>query len=275
MTGLAPPHDRWEPETAKAAVLSTLRPAAIPSGVVKLIADSPATRPWYGPEDGCCARSRQELSWWGASALRWESEMDRAGFLKFLAHFQMYRHIDGAGDETIPPGVVVAAFDAWEESRSLGPIADWERVEAFLNEVPGQDVYDDEFLDWARDVVENRGWWRPDNLFEGWRVEKFRTLEAKHRHLNAQREAIRLRRAEAARALSDPELRRRVFERDGHQCRGCSSRERLAVDHIVAVINGGSDDFENLQTLCRTCNSSKGRKQAAAWQRRAKKEGLS
>jgi very-short-patch-repair endonuclease len=75
MMMLARPPDQWEPETATAAVRSTLRPAAIPSGVVKSIADTPATEPWYGSKDGCCTPSRQEGSWWGASALRGESEM--------------------------------------------------------------------------------------------------------------------------------------------------------------------------------------------------------
>lgn len=59
------------------------------------------------------------------------------------------------------------------------------------------------------------------------------------------------------RVLPD-QLRQEVFERDGHRCRHCGTRERLSVDHIVAEVLGGSDDMENLQTLCRPCNSRKG-----------------
>jgi 5-methylcytosine-specific restriction protein A len=52
-------------------------------------------------------------------------------------------------------------------------------------------------------------------------------------------------------------LRRDVFERDGFACVDCGSEERLEVDHITPLTAGGSNDFENLQTLCKACNSRK------------------
>lgn len=54
------------------------------------------------------------------------------------------------------------------------------------------------------------------------------------------------------------DLRKRVYERDGHQCVTCGSVERLSLDHIYPYSLGGPDTFENLQTLCRPCNSRKG-----------------
>lgn len=55
-----------------------------------------------------------------------------------------------------------------------------------------------------------------------------------------------------------PGKRTRVMERDEYRCLHCGTHRDLAVDHIIAEVNGGSDDENNLQTLCRTCNSSKG-----------------
>lgn len=49
-----------------------------------------------------------------------------------------------------------------------------------------------------------------------------------------------------------------VFERDGYTCRHCGSRRQLTVDHIIPVARGGGNAFDNLQTLCGPCNSSKG-----------------
>lgn len=51
---------------------------------------------------------------------------------------------------------------------------------------------------------------------------------------------------------------RAVWDRDGWECVSCGSHRNLTVDHIVPVARGGSDDLTNLQTLCGSCNSSKG-----------------
>ena len=54
----------------------------------------------------------------------------------------------------------------------------------------------------------------------------------------------------------------KVFARDGYKCLACGSDEELSVDHIQPVSKGGTNDMENLQTLCRPCNSRKGAKWA-------------
>lgn len=55
-----------------------------------------------------------------------------------------------------------------------------------------------------------------------------------------------------------PNTRAQVYARDGLKCVRCGSTKQLTVDHIVAHVRGGSDDIDNLQTMCRTCNTSKG-----------------
>jgi 5-methylcytosine-specific restriction endonuclease McrA len=52
-------------------------------------------------------------------------------------------------------------------------------------------------------------------------------------------------------------MRRRVFERDGYRCRKCPESADLTIDHVLPVVMGGTGAFENLQTLCRTCNQNK------------------
>lgn len=53
-------------------------------------------------------------------------------------------------------------------------------------------------------------------------------------------------------------LRRQVYARDGNACRICGAVENLSVDHIHPERHGGTLDLDNLQTLCRPCNSRKG-----------------
>lgn len=52
--------------------------------------------------------------------------------------------------------------------------------------------------------------------------------------------------------------RRRVWDRDGWTCQRCGSHVELTVDHIIPLAAGGTDDDDNLQTLCFSCNASKG-----------------
>jgi hypothetical protein len=55
-----------------------------------------------------------------------------------------------------------------------------------------------------------------------------------------------------------PALRERVYARDGYACLHCGTPERLSLDHIRPFSLGGRDTYDNLQTLCGPCNSSKG-----------------
>jgi len=64
-------------------------------------------------------------------------------------------------------------------------------------------------------------------------------------------------RRKASRYTNNKELRARVFARDGYKCVYCGTTEKLTVDHIINVYRRGENTFENLQTLCISCNSRK------------------
>ena len=53
-------------------------------------------------------------------------------------------------------------------------------------------------------------------------------------------------------------IRWAVWERDNFTCLHCGTRRYLSLDHIIAESRGGPSTIENLQTLCRSCNSKKG-----------------
>lgn len=57
-------------------------------------------------------------------------------------------------------------------------------------------------------------------------------------------------------------LRKEVLRRDGHKCLLCGSREDLTLDHIVPKSKGGKLIYNNLQTLCKQCNASKGQRKS-------------
>ena len=60
-----------------------------------------------------------------------------------------------------------------------------------------------------------------------------------------------------------------MLSRQGHRCAACSTSlaDGYHVDHIMPLCLGGSNDRANLQALCPSCNSKKGRKHPDRWAR--------
>lgn len=65
---------------------------------------------------------------------------------------------------------------------------------------------------------------------------------------------------ESRRGAISGRVRTLVYRRDGYACLECGTDDitKLTLDHRVPITLGGSDDPENLRTLCKPCNSRKG-----------------
>lgn len=64
--------------------------------------------------------------------------------------------------------------------------------------------------------------------------------------------------AQRAPRISLPAWRRAALVlRDGNACVWCEARENLHLDHIIPLSVGGTNDDDNYQALCRSCNQFK------------------
>lgn len=65
---------------------------------------------------------------------------------------------------------------------------------------------------------------------------------------------------EPQRTALSSRTRTMVYRRDGYACVDCGEDDitKLSVDHRIPVDAGGTNDADNLRTLCRRCNSVKG-----------------
>lgn len=59
------------------------------------------------------------------------------------------------------------------------------------------------------------------------------------------------------------EQRDRILKRDGFRCCSCGSKSDLTIDHITPRSLGGDSSDDNLQVLCRKCNSAKNNRTAS------------
>ena len=62
----------------------------------------------------------------------------------------------------------------------------------------------------------------------------------------------------AQRRYISEDLRKSILDRDGYKCVKCGKNQALDIDHAVPICVGGKSTEDNLQVLCRDCNSSKG-----------------
>lgn len=53
-------------------------------------------------------------------------------------------------------------------------------------------------------------------------------------------------------------VRDAVFALHGTSCLACGATEDICLDHVIPVFNGGENSIDNLQPLCRSCNTKKG-----------------
>ena len=78
-----------------------------------------------------------------------------------------------------------------------------------------------------------------------------------------------------------PRVKDRIVIRSGGACQECgtpfSERMKPEFDHIVSLINGGTNTEGNLQPLCRPCHGAKTKvdvaEKSAVYQKRAKSLG--
>lgn len=92
----------------------------------------------------------------------------------------------------------------------------------------------------------------------GRRAEDAERAEKKRKQEELRAAKIALRGGRINRTPIPIEVRAFVLERDEHRCRRCGSENDLTLDHIHPWSIGGPDTADNLQVLCRPCNSSKG-----------------
>jgi 5-methylcytosine-specific restriction protein A len=56
-------------------------------------------------------------------------------------------------------------------------------------------------------------------------------------------------------------IRDRILKRDNYLCQPCENNHRITtaseVDHILPKAKGGTDDDDNLQSICKKCHAEK------------------
>ena len=140
------------------------------------------------------------------------------------------------------------AWKAWAKAeRLLSQCIDWE-VEQAQSSQPGDHVCTPVFShEQIRSVLSDIEAGGQDEMFRIQYLYPALTRDRLHYEIKAN-----------PRKPISAQTKARVFARDGLKCCSCGSTELLQVDHMRPHAHGGSDEIDNLQTLCRQCNADKG-----------------
>jgi len=101
--------------------------------------------------------------------------------------------------------------------------------------------------------------WRDNNLEHVKAVYRNWVIEHPEQRKNSMRKSHHERRVKLASTPFPKEFKL------ASECWICGSTEKLTIDHIVPVSRGGDNSIENLTTLCKSCNSSKGSRLYSEW----------
>ena len=195
----------------------------------------------YGRLHQCETFGMREYDGWKKRLVTSETIRRQFGSWAKALHEAGFRAVRG---QKVDPAAMVEAFRAcWKEQRSVPSLR---QLEAFLEskKYPFR--------------VKTYG-----AFFGGVGRLAKRIVQVQNGELS---EADLLRRVQRARPRRSPmpvKLRTAILKRDGEQCVKCGASPKknsavtLEVDHIVPVAEGGTNDPENLQTLCWSCNQGK------------------
>lgn len=74
------------------------------------------------------------------------------------------------------------------------------------------------------------------------------------------KETYKSKRKEAQSYIQNKNNRKRIFNKHWAICKFCWSTENLSIDHIIPVSKWWLNEDDNLQILCKSCNSKKSNK---------------
>jgi len=100
-------------------------------------------------------------------------------------------------------------------------------------------------------------------------TKKFKKQQAAYlktkRGAELHRQRSHKRRALEAGSVVGPIDEAAIYAACDNKCVYCGSKERLELDHVVAIAAGGSHTQDNLTLACQSCNRSKGAKPLDEW----------
>ena len=124
----------------------------------------------------------------------------------------------------------------------------------------GRDISIPLHIKQLKKLIDNKGFWNINYLCDKKSISLMKEYLTICENEIKYKKSYQYKREQACLYTSGPAIRKKVFKRDGRKCVKCGTSKNLTLDHIIPVSKNGKNKLENMQVLCRSCNSSKGDK---------------
>ncbi len=150
-------------------------------------------------------------------------------------------------------------IDACEELRRTGDdkLGEHDKLTWLSWENNPKTILPDEDCLLFQKVLADKTFWHLYAIFSASEVDLIKTMVNYTEQYRKRQETAAFKRREACRYTAKCDIRDAVFKRDGKVCKSCKAIENLSLDHVIPVTKGGENSLENMQVLCKSCNSKK------------------
>lgn len=118
-------------------------------------------------------------------------------------------------------------------------------------------IFEDFELEFFDKFFANKLLWKPEDFTSNILVNIKNNIELSVKQIAYERSYMQRRKQSI---INNKKVFSQVLEKSKGECKKCKTTDSLTVDHIIPILHGGTDDLNNLQALCRSCNSKKGAK---------------
>lgn len=121
----------------------------------------------------------------------------------------------------------------------------------------GEDISDENIVLWNC-ALKGENYWNINAMFSEDEISQITNKVIISENKIKLKKTYSDRRKVASSYIQKEEVRKKIFKKCKHKCVRCDSVSDLTIDHIISVKNNGDNTLDNLQILCRSCNSKKG-----------------
>jgi 5-methylcytosine-specific restriction endonuclease McrA len=177
-------------------------------------------------------------------------------FTKFITESDSFHGFVMSGLYTIPNNCFIDALHNFLIS-SENVLDEFSKMEDLFWD---DNILPRDKIEFANECLDNKNYWNIYHFHDNNQINELKKRISESINYFEYLDSAEYKRQQANIFTANQKTRKAIFNRDGKICKKCKAVKNLTLDHIIPVSKGGKNSLENLQVLCKSCNSKKSNK---------------